>query len=86
MNEELFKYAMDLVDTMSLSELEEKLLAFGFDCQRKVSLYSEQELSPSMSAESVSGTARESVDFSINYSLPSLDFMAANDNSYALAA
>ena len=82
MNNNFYEYALNLINNMSVDELEGRLVDFGLDFKRKVSLYSEQEMSGKLQSL---GAADPVADFDFSAFLPEMDF-AANDNSYALAA
>jgi hypothetical protein len=84
MNNEFYQYALNVIESLTTDEIEAGLREFGIECQRKVSVFDDQELD-------VVG------DFGISWpttrprrileqdELASVD-CAANDNSYALAA
>ncbi len=84
MNNNFYQYALDLIDSLTADEIEAGLQQFGIECQKKISVFNEQEID-------IVG------DFGISWpptnrrrilelhDLASTD-CAANDNSYALAA
>jgi hypothetical protein len=86
MNKNFFEHAMKVLTSMSPDELERELIEFGFDYKRKVDLYSEAELFASFASSESQNADSVTLAFGIDDILPSLEFMAANDNSYALAA
>jgi hypothetical protein len=82
MNENFYAYAIDLIKNLSTEDLEERLLDFGFEVQRKVNLYSALETSSSFIDFPAAALIEELVSFEVSMSIA----YAANDNSYALAA
>lgn len=84
MNNNFYAYAKNLLENMSLDELEHRLKSFGIDCERKVTLFTPEQI---FSSDTASVSSAVALDFDL------LDFggltsfaMASNDNSYALAA
>jgi hypothetical protein len=84
MNNEFYKYAVDLIDSLTTEELEVGLREFGIACQRRVSVVSEQEVDV-LGSMGISSPVTNNRDFLFGAELVSTEF-AANDNSYALAA
>ena len=84
MNNNFYKYAKDLIDSMSLDELEKRLNSFGIECERKVTLFTAEQIFAGHPAFVSSAAA---LDFYLRdiQGLTSFD-LAVNDNSYALAA
>jgi hypothetical protein len=81
MNENYYQYALKLLDELTLDELEAKLVEYGFNPRRKVSLFDSDEIyGPGARAHQASIQG-----FNIPQ-MPSMEIWAANDNSYALAA
>ena len=82
MNKNFFDFLTRKSNEMSLDDLEKELHAFGIECERKVEL-----LNTDCSTELYG--AFENKKTLATLSLPieqGADFLAANDNSYALAA
>jgi len=84
MNNNFYAYAKSLIESMTLDELEERLSAYGIDCERKVTLYTTEQILNSDTALVASSTASnfylEGMYDSTSYAI------ASNDNSFALAA
>lgn len=92
MNKNFLAYARDFIANMSLDELEQRLTDFGFEVERKVTLWDSEDLAVNLSLP-VSGPAPD-------FNTPAMDIPEyapdtawlllagepANDNSYALAA
>lgn len=80
MNEEYFQYALRLLDGMSDDDFEAKLREHGFNPRRKVAMYAADE--------TYAAADRAFQEALLQFELPSepVEFWAANDNSYALAA
>lgn len=82
MNKNFYEYAKSLIKNTTVDELEKKLVAFGFDVQRKVPLYSSSELFGAIFDAPLNTLLEAQVVFD-----PTVGVVyAANDNSYALAA
>lgn len=83
MNDEFFKYALDIIDNLTTDELEAGLREFGIECKRKISVFDDQDVDV-LGQYGISWPPTNSRKFlepdelAVNY--------AANDNSYALAA
>lgn len=92
MNNNFLAYARDLIANMSLDELERRLNDFGFEVERKVTLWDSDDLMVKLSAP-VLGPAPNfnPASFDISGLVPDNAWLLeagepANDNSYALAA
>lgn len=84
MNNEFYKFALDILESLTTEEIEVGLKEFGIECSRKVAVFSADDIAK-FCKFGISFPATNSRKFFSYDDLSSLDY-AANDNSFALAA
>lgn len=85
MNNNFLQYALGILDNLTAEEMEAGMLEFGIECQRKVPVLTDADIKDFSSTFDIFNVSVSPPLFGEDDGLVMMD-IAANDNSYALAA